>query len=133
MAVNDVFRPNVDYTLATQVTSPVSGKTAFVPSVQVVTPGGGVGPATATVTSVASAATSTSIVAANTSRLGLSITNTDANALYLLIGGGTASATNFSVALAANNYYELPFGFTGAITGIWAVDGGGAALVTEYS
>ena len=34
MAVNDVFRPNVDYTLGTQVTSPVSGKTAFVPTVQ---------------------------------------------------------------------------------------------------
>lgn len=32
MAVNDVYRPNVDYTLGDQVTSPVSGKTAFVPS-----------------------------------------------------------------------------------------------------
>lgn len=34
MAVNDVYRLSVDYTLATQVTSPVSGKTAFVPAVQ---------------------------------------------------------------------------------------------------
>ncbi len=36
MAVNDVYRLSVDYTLATQVTSPVSGKTAFIPSVQLV-------------------------------------------------------------------------------------------------
>lgn len=33
MAVNDVYRLSVDYTLATQVTSPVSGKTAFIPAV----------------------------------------------------------------------------------------------------
>lgn len=40
MAVNDVYRPNVDYTLATQVTSPVSGKTAFVPTVSIADSGG---------------------------------------------------------------------------------------------
>ncbi len=32
MATHDVYRPNVDYTLADQVTSPIDGKTAFVPS-----------------------------------------------------------------------------------------------------
>jgi len=85
------------------------------------------------ITFVASAATSTSIIAANTARQGLSISNTDANVLYLLIGGGTASATNFSVQVAANGYFEMPYGFTGAVTGIWAVDGSGAALVTEYT
>lgn len=94
--------------------------------------------ATATVTSVASAATSTSIIAANTARKGLSVSNTDANILYLLLGGGTASATNFTVAISgatatAIGYFEAPYGFTGAITGIWAVDGAGSALVTEYS
>lgn len=88
---------------------------------------------TATVTSVSSAATSTSILAANTARYGGSITNTDANALYLLLGGGTASATNYSVKLFTDDYFEIPFGFTGAITGIWAADGSGAALVTEYT
>ena len=40
MAVNDVFRPNVDYTLASQVTSPVSAKTAFIPSYVAVTSAG---------------------------------------------------------------------------------------------
>ena len=89
---------------------------------------------TATVTSVASGITSVSIVAANTARRGVSILNTDANALYLLVGGGTASATNLSVIVAATNgYWEAPFGFTGAITGIWAADGTGSAFVTEYT
>lgn len=31
MAVNDVYRLSVDYTYAQQITSPISGKTAFVP------------------------------------------------------------------------------------------------------
>jgi len=90
-----------------------------------------------TITSVSSATSSTAIAAANPDRKGLSISNTDANILYLLIGGGTASATNFSVALSgatatAIPYFELPYGFTGAVSGIWAVDGTGVALVTEY-
>ncbi len=141
MATSKVYRPNTDYTLATEITvqtSPTNEKTAFIPAMQIVTPSGGVGAGTATVTSVASAAASTSIIAANTARQGLSISNTDANILYLLLGGGTASATNFTVALSgatatAIGYYEVPYGFTGAITGIWAVDGAGAALVTEYT
>lgn len=42
MAVNDVYRLNVDYTLGEQVTSPISGKTAFIPSVNVASlPAGG--------------------------------------------------------------------------------------------
>lgn len=86
----------------------------------------------ATVTSVNSAASSTTIIAANRLRAGVTVTNTDANILYLRVGGGTASSTSFSVALAANAHWEAPYGFTGEITGIWAVDGTGAALVTEY-
>lgn len=89
---------------------------------------------TATVTSVASGIASVTIKAANTSRKGISVLNTDANALYLLVGGGTASATNLSVIVAATNgYWEAPFGFTGEITGIWAADGTGSAFVTEYT
>lgn len=90
--------------------------------------------ATATVTAVASGIASVTIKAANTARKGITVTNTDANILYLLVGGGTASATNFSVAVAATTgYWEAPYGFTGAITGIWALDGAGSALVTEYT
>lgn len=86
----------------------------------------------ATVTSVDSATASTNILAANAARKGAIITNTDENSLYLDLSGGTASATNYSVELATDGTYQVPFGYTGAITGIWAVDGTGAALVTEF-
>lgn len=90
-------------------------------------------PSTGTVTSVSSAATSTTLKAANASRKGLTITNTDANPLKVLLGAGAASAINFSVNIATNGYYELPYGYTGIVTGIWDVDGGGAAFVTEFT
>lgn len=63
---------------------------------------------------------------------GATIYNTDANALYVLLGGGTASATNFSVKLLTDDFYELPPGFRGKVTGVWAGDGSGAAYVTEF-
>lgn len=91
-------------------------------------------PATAaTVTSVDSATTSTSLLAANADRKGATILNTDTNALYVDLSGGTASATAYSVNLAQNASYDVPYGYTGAITGIWAGDGTGAALITEFS
>lgn len=136
MATSKVYRPNVDYTMATEVTvatSPVNSKTAFIPAVQTVTASGGIGPATGTTTSVDSTASPVTLLAANTSRQGATITNTDANTLYVLLGTGTVSATNFTVAIAANGYFEVPFKFTGAITGIWAVDGSGAAKITEVT
>lgn len=84
-------------------------------------------------TSVNSAATSATILAANAARKGATISNTDANALYIDLSGGTAAATSYTAKIAADGYYEVPFGYTGLITGIWAADGIGAALVTEFS
>lgn len=83
--------------------------------------------------SVASAAASTTILAANPRRKGATIFNTDANALCLDLSGGTATATTrFHVRLTQNQYYEVPFGYTGLITGIWEADGAGAANVAEF-
>lgn len=87
----------------------------------------------AAITSVDSGATSVTLLAANANRKGATITNTDANALYINMAGGTASATAYSVALALGGTYSVPSGYTGAITGIWALDGTGTALVTEYT
>lgn len=89
--------------------------------------------ATGTKSAVASGIASVTILALNANRKGATITNTDANALYLDLSGGTASSTSFSVSIAANGYYEIPFGYTGLITGIWAADGAGSALVTEFA
>ncbi len=91
---------------------------------------------TGTKSAVASGIASVTILASNANRKGATIANTDANILYLDLSGGTASATSFTVALAGGAtppaYYEAPFGYTGAITGIWGADGTGSALVTEF-
>lgn len=89
------------------------------------------GAANAAVTSVTAATAATALKAANTSRLGLTIFNNSASVLYVKLGT-TASATDFSIKMAANSYYEVPFGYNGAVTGIW-VTADGAALVTEIS
>lgn len=87
-----------------------------------------------TFSSVASAAVSTSLLAANLARKGGSIFNTDANALCIRMDGGTATiTTGFNIRLVQNAYVEIPAGYTGAITGIWEVDGTGAANIAEYS
>lgn len=81
--------------------------------------------------SVNSGTTSVTLLAANTTRNGATIVNTDPNTLYVDLTGGTASATRYTYALAQNGWLEVPFGIAGTITGVWAVDGPGAALVTE--
>ena len=82
-------------------------------------------------TLVASTAASQQLLAADPARAFVSVENTDANTLYLMIGAGTASATNFTVSLASGDYYEVPHVAVGhALTGIWAIDGAGGAMIT---
>lgn len=88
---------------------------------------------TAVITGVNSGVASGTLLTANTARRGAIITNTDANALLVNLAGGTASASSYSVRLAQNATYEVPYGYTGLITGIWEADGAGAALVTEFT
>jgi hypothetical protein len=84
--------------------------------------------------SVGDSATSVTILAANTRRRGASIVNASTAILYLNMTGDTATATTaHHVQLPTLAYYEVPFGFTGLITGIWASDAGGSANVVEYT
>lgn len=90
--------------------------------------------ATATHSSVASGTSSVNILASNANRKGARIFNTDANALFLDLSGGTAvAASRAQVSLATNTGYDVPFGYTGLITGIWAGDGTGNASVVEFT
>lgn len=89
---------------------------------------------TPTVTSVASSATSTSLLAANNARKGAIITNDSSAVLYIKLGA-TASTSSYTVTLAGAasapfSTYEVPFGYVGAIDGIWA-SATGNARVTE--
>ncbi len=83
------------------------------------------------VTAVASAAASTLLLASGSNR-NVIIENSDANALYVLLDSGTASATNKSFTLAQNANAFLDH-YDGTIMGIWAADGSGSAHITSYS
>lgn len=87
---------------------------------------------TAVKSSVGSATSSTTILALNANRKGATIFNDSTAILYLDLSGGTASSTSYSVQIAAGGYYEVPFGWSGLITGIWASVNGNAR-VTEFS
>ncbi len=87
--------------------------------------------ATANNVSVASLATSAQLLAANTSRIGLLLTNTDANAAYLFYGT-TATTTKFTVKILAGAYWEMPQpAWTGRIDAIWEADGAGSLIGSE--
>lgn len=104
-----------------------------------VTPGsGGSNPSgdgavnTGTQSSVAASATDVTILAANTARYGASVYNDSSAICYLLVGSGTSSATNHTVQLNGGAYYEVPYGYTGVLKGIWA-SATGSARVTEWT
>lgn len=88
--------------------------------------------ATGSQTSVVGTITAnTTILAANTARRGASVFN-DSTAVLTLALGGTQSATVFAVKLASQQYFEVPAGYNGAITGSWAT-ATGSARVMEYT
>jgi hypothetical protein len=88
--------------------------------------------ATATLSNVNDTASSTTLLAANTSRKGATIHNDSTSILYVKFGT-TASATSYTVKMVADAYYEVPFGYTGRIDGIWSSDSTGAARITEMT
>lgn len=88
----------------------------------------------ATLTTVASSATSVGILAANPARRGASIVNASTAILYLSLTSANNDATtttDHSVQLPTLAYYEVPFGYTGPIRGIWA-SANGSANITEF-
>lgn len=87
----------------------------------------------AALTNVASSASNVTLLAANANRKGAVFFNDSTQILYLKFGA-TASATSFTVKLAAGAYYELPPAviYTGIIDGIWA-SADGACRVTELT
>lgn len=83
----------------------------------------------AAVTSVSGSATSVALLAANVNRLGAIIYNDSTALLYVKLGT-TASSSDFSKKLAQDEGWEIPYGYTGIIHGIWG-SATGAALLTE--
>lgn len=78
-----------------------------------------------------SSVTYATIAASNASRKGLTIFNEGAGLLYVTLGTSTTTSSLYSVRLAAGDYYEVPFGYTGLVGGIFAT--AGTARVTQVS
>ena len=89
------------------------------------------GNSTSVVSSVSASITTVTLKAANSARKGLAVNNDSTSILYLKLGA-TASSTSYTVKMAANSYFELPYNYTGTVDGIW-VTATGAALITEVS
>lgn len=91
--------------------------------------------ATSAQTSVAGSASDGTILASNANRLGATIFNDQSAGgatLYLLLASGTSSVTNYSVQLGPGGFYEIPFGYTGVLKGLWS-SAAGNARVTEFT
>jgi hypothetical protein len=85
---------------------------------------------TSTNATVVGSATSVTLLAANTSRSSASIYNDSTAVLYVSLTA-TASTSSFKVVLAAGGYYEVPGGYRGVISGIWASATGNARVAEE--
>lgn len=90
------------------------------------------GPATGTQSNVSASASDVTILASNALRRGASVFNDSTALLYLLLASATSSTTVHSVQVKAGGYFEVPFGYTGIIKGIWA-SATGAARIMEYT
>lgn len=78
--------------------------------------------------SVAASTSQVTLLAANTNRKGATVFNDSASSDLKLSLGSTASATSFTIVIAPQGYYEVPFSYTGIITGIWAAAVGSARM-----
>jgi len=84
-----------------------------------------------TTTSVASSVANVTLLAANANRKGATIYNDGTQNLFVKLGA-TASTVDFTVRITSQGYYEVPFGYTGIIDGIWNV-ANGSARITEIT
>jgi hypothetical protein len=93
----------------------------------------GVTSSSESLTQVTAQVTNQPLLAANPNRKGAYVFNNSTGNLYLAFGT-VASATAFTVKIAASGYYELPTSpvWQGALSGIWDAANGNAQI-TEVS
>ena len=79
---------------------------------------------------IASSASAVPLLAANTARISAIVSNNSTAILYIGLGFNPTAA-NFTAALAGTGAgapasWPVPFGFTGALNGIWSMANGNA-------
>lgn len=82
---------------------------------------------TAATIEINGADTSTTLLDANPERKGALIWN-DSTSNLLIDFDASVSLTSFIVRIYPDGYYELPFGYTGIISGIWEAANGKASI-----
>ena len=87
---------------------------------------------TSAISSVTASVSVQTLLAANANRLGATIYNGGSKDLWVKFGTG-ASASSYTVKMVKDAYYEVPYGYTGIITGIWDTSPSGEALMTEMT
>lgn len=87
-------------------------------------------PATGTASAPANSTSSFTVLASNANRKGATIWG-EGSACKIFLGNG-ASATVYTIELSVGGYYEVPFGYTGIITGI-STSATGNLRVTELT
>ncbi|MEH2305419.1 hypothetical protein [Nostoc sp.] len=90
----------------------------------------------ATPTSVSASTTMQTLIADNSNRKGATIWNYS-NGPLCIDFNNSVSKTSFAYKISAGGYYEIPFGYTGIVSGIWDDTGiilgtTGKALVREF-
>lgn len=71
--------------------------------------------------------TSGTILAANSNRKGCTIWN-DSTANLFIDFDSAASTTDYALKISAGGYFEMPFNYTGVISGIWDAANGSARV-----
>lgn len=87
---------------------------------------------TGTHSNTTSSASNQTLLASNASRLGATVFNDADKDLYLKLGA-TASTSSFTIKVATDGYYEVPYGYTGIIDGLWDTSPTGSARVVEFT
>lgn len=82
--------------------------------------------------SVASSGSNVLLLAKNLGRKGGVIFNESTAILYVLLGSGTSSTTNYTGQVGAGVYFQIPSNYVGPISGIWA-SANGFARITEFT
>lgn len=77
-------------------------------------------------------ATGITLLVANTSRKGATICNTSSSSIFIDFIPFGAAPIAFAVQLNIGAYYEVPFGYTGAIFGISTTGNTGSINVREF-
>jgi len=86
----------------------------------------------ATLSNVSSSASSVTLLSANSARQKCFIWNNSTAILYVKLSSDAATTSSCTYKMIADAQWEVPAGYTGAITGIWA-SANGAARITELA